>query len=61
MSAMETSLDEKASPSPPDIPVSALALLSFPPILDVDPTVDQLAQHDVWWRADGTVWHILRG
>ena len=34
---------------------------SFPLALDMDPSAEQLAQHDAWWRANSTVWHILWG
>jgi len=49
------------SPSPPGVHVTSLALPSYPPTLDDDPTVKQLAHHDAWWRANGTIWHILWG
>ena len=46
---------------PPGIPVTSLAQPSFPSTLDDDPTPDQLMQHDAWWRANSTVWRVLRG
>jgi len=50
-----------ASPSPTSVPASSLAQPSFPLALNNDPSADQLGQHDAWWWADGTVWHILQG
>jgi len=50
------------SPEPtPGVFPDRMSALSYPPTLLPSSSPEDLAYHDTWWRADGTVWHILRG
>jgi hypothetical protein len=45
----------------PGIFLNTLSAPSFPPVLHEGSSSDEVALHAMWWRADGTVWHILCG